>query len=92
VRQVTPGDSGAVDVEDRIEDLAQAWVGMRPLIPRAVRASVRAWRQAVRRGSIRAQRASDRSDGYARRSVMTWAYGGTWRAAGRRVRQLRADS
>lgn len=39
------------------DDLAEKWGG--PLTP----ASVRACRQAVRRGAIRAQRASDRSDG-----------------------------
>jgi hypothetical protein len=70
VWEVAPSDAGAVDVEDRVEDLSQVVGGRAPLMPSAVRASVRVWRHAVRRGAIKAQRASDRSDGKARRSVI----------------------
>ncbi|GAB3179852.1 hypothetical protein GCM10027162_32870 [Streptomyces incanus] len=64
VREVFPGDSRAVDVEERVEHVAQFDLG-RPVGLRSSRALL----QAVSVGSIRAHRASDRSLGYGFRSL-----------------------
>ncbi|GAA0666673.1 hypothetical protein GCM10010193_17910 [Kitasatospora atroaurantiaca] len=71
MREIAPGNAGAVDVQDRVEQVTQVVLGGRP---KARARWVRAWRQAVRVGSTKAQRASDRSLGYGRRSVMMSAY------------------
>src|SRR3954453_6357923 len=63
----------------------RSWLGARPPTP----ASARARRQPVSCGAISAQRASDRPDGYARRSVMTSGYGDFRTCRGPRVRGYR---
>lgn len=71
MREVGPLTAGAVHVQNRVHDLAQIVPG-RPAEIQGPAAVLEA--PGGQHRLINPQRASDRSLGYARRSVMTWAY------------------